>query len=141
MSRTTKSLFLKTEVAAVGKRTHTNICDMHRTISGWYTDGLTSLIHLLSCIMNRLSSLSHFLQLKGLDDFFVRKGQCTNVHKATGDMSYRTSSHSYRYVPFIAALSIAFITGCPGGCRLSVLGAVMKETLYIIAPNTKKTCD
>ena len=102
-----KSLFQKTEAGAVGKRTEMNVCDVHRTIGIWYTDGLTSLIHILFCIMNRVSSPSHFLQLKGLDSFFVRKGQCTDVHKADTDMSHSTSSHSYRCVSFIAILSTA----------------------------------
>jgi hypothetical protein len=89
-----KSLFLKTGVTAAGKRTDTNVCDVHRTVSGWYRDGLTSLIHILSCVMNRLWGLSHLLQLKGLDSCFVRKGQRTDAHRATADMSYSTSSHS-----------------------------------------------
>jgi len=120
MSRTTKSLFLKTEVAAVGKRTDTNVCYVHRTVSGWYTDDLTSVIHILSSIMNWLSGLSHLLQLKGLDSCFVRKGQCTDAHKATADISYSTSLHSYRCVSITAALRIAVDTGYPGGCRIAV---------------------
>jgi len=70
--------------------------------------------------MNRLSSLSHFLQLNGLDSCFVRKGQCTDAHRATADISYSTSLHSYRCGPIIAALRIAVVTGCPDSCWIAV---------------------
>ena len=121
MSRTTKSLSLKTKVAAVGKRTDARLCYVHRTDSGWYTDVLTSLIHILSCIMNRLSGLSHLLQLKGLDSCFVRKGQCTDAYKVTADMSYSTSLHCHQCLSITAALRIAVVTGCTGGvCRIPV---------------------